>query len=147
MPFLFNGEMARGSSLALNIQMGTIKELEWAATVRFLLSTLGMDTHLRNPGLVTTEKFANICFFKLSNLCIMQWHRQMTGVSLCQGETNKLRFYKLFKTSFEMEPYLNLIPNFQLRKCISKFRCSDYSLEIEVRRHKKLQVEEHICKI
>ena len=132
---------------AFNIQMGTSTELDWAATVRFLLSTLGMDTHLCNPGMVTTEKFSNICASKLSNLCIIQWHRQMTGVSMRLGDTSKLRFYKLFKTSFKMEPYLNLIPNFQLRKCISKFRCSDHSLEIEVGRHKKLKVQERICKI
>ena len=132
---------------AIELQMNNCIESEWAATVRYLLYTLGMDIHLDNPGLVTTEKFANICIRKMSNLCIVQWHRHMTGGYMRPWETNKLRFYKLFKTSFKMEPYLNLIPNFQLRKCISKFRCSDHSLEIEVGRHKKMKIEERICKI
>ena len=132
---------------AIELQMKNSIESEWAATVRYLLYTLGMDIHLDNPGLVTTENFANICVSKMSNLCIVQWHRHMTGGYMRPGETNKLRFYKLFKTSLKMEPYLHLIPNFQLRKCISKFRCSDHSLEIEVGRHKKMKIEERICKI
>ena len=35
--------------------------------------------------------------------------------------------------------------DFQLRKVITKFRCSDH--EIEKGRHKKLKVEERICKV
>ena len=46
-----------------------------------------------------------------------------------------------------MEPYLNLLHDFQLRKCISKFRCSDHVLEIESGRHRKLKYGERICKI
>ena len=34
-----------------------------------------------------------------------------------------------------------------MRKIITKFRCSDHALEIEKGRHKKLKVEERICKI
>ena len=63
------------------------------------------------------------------------------------GETSKLRFYKLFKTSFGKEPYLDHIKDFRLRKILTKFRCSDHILEIEVGRHKKLKVEERICKL
>ena len=44
------------------------------------------------------------------------------------------------------EPYLDLICNFQIRKCITKFRCSDHRLEIEIGRHKNKKVEERVCK-
>ena len=63
------------------------------------------------------------------------------------GESNKLRFYKFFKTSFGKEPYLNYIKDFKLRKNLTKIRCSDHILEIEVGRHKNLKVEERICKL
>ena len=132
---------------ALKLQFETSTELEWAATVKFLLTTLGMESYFNNPDLVTTQRFSVMCAKKLSNLCIRQWYHEVTGVSMCQGNTSKLRFYKLFKTSFKMEPYLSSISNFHLRKCISKFRCSDHSLEIEVGRHKKLKVEERVCKL
>ena len=36
---------------------------------------------------------------------------------------------------------------FEYRKVLSKFRCSDHKLLIEVGRHKGLQVEQRLCKI
>ena len=71
----------------------------------------------------------------------------MTDQNTRIGESNKLRFYKLFKTSFVKEPYLNHIRDFKLRKTLTKFRCSDHILEIEVGRQKNLKVEERICKL
>ena len=58
-----------------------------------------------------------------------------------------MRFYKIFKTSFNRQKYLELIPDFQLRRCITKFRCSDHRLEIELGRHNNIKINEHICKI
>ena len=120
---------------------------EWIATVKYLLSSLEMDNHFINPQQVNTEIFSKLCATKLRDLFITQWHLQLSGVSRNQTDTSKLHFYKLFKVAFKREKYLDLIPNFQLRKCISKFRCSDHILEIEIGRHKKLKVEERICKI
>ena len=51
-------------------------------------------------------------------------------------EISRLRFYRKIKTTFETEPYLNVL-NFQHRRLISKLRCSDHALEIERGRHKK----------
>ena len=44
------------------------------------------------------------------------------------------------------EPYLEYISDFYLRKRITKFRCSDHTLEIEIGRHKKVKAEERLCK-
>ena len=51
------------------------------------------------------------------------------------------------KSSYERESYLRNVNNFDIRKNITKFRCSDHTLEIESGRHKKLRVEERICKM
>ena len=37
--------------------------------------------------------------------------------------------------------------DFQLRKVITKFRCSDHPLEIEKGRHKNLKLKERVCKV
>ena len=63
------------------------------------------------------------------------------------GYGSKLRFYKTFKKEFSRESYLNTVTDFHLRKVITKFRCSDHLLEIEKGRHRKLNVEERICKV
>ena len=71
----------------------------------------------------------------------------LRGESDSRPLSSKLRFYKLFKTMFVREPYLADIPNFLLRKRLTKFRCSDHSLEIEVGRHKNIPAQERICKM
>ena len=132
---------------AFNIQMErNIAQSEWAATAKYLLSQIGMNNHLSDPLLANTNDFSKMCTTKLRKRFTSQWHSQINGSSLGL-DSNKLRFYKQFKSSFQMEPYLNLIHNFQLRKCISKFRCNDHVLEIETRRHQNSKVEERICKI
>ena len=52
-----------------------------------------------------------------------------------------------FKTSFEKEKYLEFIPYFPLRKCLTKFRCSDHRLEIEIGRHNNIDASARWCKI
>ena len=133
---------------AFNLQMdGNILPSEWAATVKYLLSLLGMDDQFRNPLLTNIHKYSKVCMVRIKAFFISQWRSQVNnGLPRLLGG-NKLRFYKQFKTSFQMEPYLNLIDNFHLRKCISKFRCSDHVLELETGRHKQIKLEERLCKM
>ena len=46
-----------------------------------------------------------------------------------------------------MEAYLNSLHDFESRKIIAKFRCSDHTLMIETGRHTKIDLEERICKM
>ena len=48
-----------------------------------------------------------------------------------------LRMYKLIKTDFSMEPYLNLIKEAKYRRSLTKLRLSSHNLEIERGRHTK----------
>ena len=59
-----------------------------------------------------------------------------------------LRTYRLFKTEFGMESYLKCIKDFKLRRCLSQFRMSSHTLEIERGRHSKVKVPEQdrLCK-
>ena len=132
---------------AFNLQMDKNSlQSEWAATVKYLISQICMNNHLSDPLLPNNNNFSKMCTTKLRKQFISQWHCQING-GLLGLDSNKLRFYKQFKSSFQMEPYLNLVHNFQLRKCISKFRCSDDVLKIKTRRLRKLKVKERICKI
>ena len=59
----------------------------------------------------------------------------------------KLRTYKLFKTSYRLEPYLNLNLSRKTYSNIARFRLSSHNLKIETGRHNKPKtpVEERIC--
>ena len=59
----------------------------------------------------------------------------------------KQRFYKRFKIVFSREGYLDSVPCYKLRKLVSKFRCSDHKLEIEVGRRKNVLADQRTCNI
>ena len=103
-------------------------QYEWLATVKCVLSQLNMEEHFYNH---------DTCLTKLKAIFEKQWHTRLTT-------TSKLRFYKLFKTSFSREKYLDFIPSFPLRKCLTKFRCR---LEVEVGRHNNIDANERWCRV
>ena len=119
----------------------------WLSTVNYLLKFLNLGNYFHNPNLISTEKFTLMCSNKLKQKLTEQWRNKISETSGKNGQANKLRFYKLFKNSLTFEPYLNHINDFKLRKIITKFRCSDHTLEIERGRHRKLKVEDRVCKL
>ena len=55
-----------------------------------------------------------------------------------------LREY-MFVISLTFENHLIVTPNFESRKFITKFRCSDHELMIEKGIHKKVDAGERLC--
>ena len=133
-------------AIDLQYQMGPTKS-DWLNTINFLLSFLNMQEHYANPSLSSTPGFRALCLKKLKEIFVKQWSSHITGLYLNPGQTSKMRFYKTFKDTFEKEPYLGHLPNFYARKIITKFRCSDHTLEIEKGRHKNIPVENRICPV
>ena len=120
---------------------------EWMSTVKFLLNELNMTNFIQNPNLTTTEKFTRTCKERIKSKFISQWGEEISADNSRSGRSNKLRFYQLYKDKFSREPYLDYISSFNLRKILTKFRCSDHVLEIEKGRHRKLDVSERICQV
>ena len=118
-----------------------IKESEWINTVRLILKVLGLERYFNQPSLSTSDKLKEIVTKKLQEVFIQEWSTSLAS------QVGSLRFYKIFKSDFSREGYLDSVPSFKLRKVICKFRCSDHQLEIEVGRRKKVIAEERICKI
>ena len=54
----------------------------------------------------------------------------------------KLRTYKKLKHHFSIEPYLEVIHDFDIRKCISSFRISAHKLRIERGMYKGKRLKE-----
>ena len=59
----------------------------------------------------------------------------------------KLRTYKLFKTEFETETFLNCCLTRSQRSSISRMRCGTFPLEIEKGRVRNIPVERRTCKM
>ena len=118
-----------------------IKESEWISTVRIVLKLLGLERYFNQPSLLTTEKLKEIVTKKLKENFTREWSTSLAS------QVGSLRFYKRFKIEFSREGYLDTVPCYKLRKLISKFRCSDHKLEIEVGRRKKVLADERTCNI
>ena len=60
-------------------------------------------------------------------------------------ESSKLRTYSLLKTQIGYENYLRKIENIQHRTAFTKFRLSNYCLEIEKGRHQRIDKNNRFC--
>ena len=128
------------------VEMGPSK-CDWIYSIQYILSALNLYPHYENAKLVDNEKFSLLCTTNLKELFTKLWLDNINGLDATPNKTIKMRFYNLFKTNFEREPYLDLISDFQLRRTITKFRCSDHILEVERGRHGGLELKDRICKI
>ncbi len=61
--------------------------------------------------------------------------------------SNKLRTYRTFKNTFEIEMYLNKAMAFKFRKCFSMLRCGTAPLRIETGRYERLPFEQRVCEV
>ena len=126
---------------ALHTQMNEGQQSEWLQTVHFLLKYIGMEAIMNNTNVLNSDQFQIICKKKLKEKFILEWKDQL------KKENSKLDIYVKIKENFDREPYLKDVNNFQLRKIITKFRCSDHKLEIEKGRHNNIPRESRLCKI
>ena len=61
---------------------------------------------------------------------IQNWNSQLSRTSSRKGSAgNKLRTYRLFKTKFELEPYLYLTKIIKHRVALTRLRISCHSVE------------------
>ena len=61
------------------------------------------------------------------------------------SESGKMRTYRSFKFNLATEKYLTVVTNYNLRKPLTKFRCSNHSLRIECDRKNDINYENRIC--
>ena len=124
-----------------HLMSNNIKESEWINTVRIVLKMLGLERYFNQPNLLTTEKLKETVTKKLQEIFTREWSTSLAS------QVGSLRFYKRFKIEFSREGYLDSVPCYKLRKLVSKFRCSDHKLEIEVGRRKKVLADERTCNV
>ena len=109
-------------ALLENIELRT----NWIITIAKLTNTLKLS-----------DKIGNHNKFKGANKrALEEAFRKWWKKSLDDPNLSRLQFYKKIKSEHRPEKYLD-IHEFELRKHISKLRCSDHVLEIEKGRHKK----------
>ena len=116
-----------------------LQELFNAAGLPSAFSCTGCENSLRN-----------LLMTRFRDQYIQKWNSQLSRTSSRKGSAgNKLRTYRLFKTTFELEPYLYLTKIIKHRVALTRLRISCHSLEIERGRyHKPASTPAHLrlCK-
>ena len=120
-------------ALLENISLRT----NWIRTVEKLINHFKLADTIGNQ-----ESFKRANKRKINIAYHEFWKNEITN-----PDHERLQFYKECKKKFDFEDYLNL-EDFEKRKTIAKFRCSNHNLQIEKGRHchPKVDRNERRCK-
>ena len=94
-----------------------------------------------NQGTFNSSSLIVCIKVKLKERFISYWTKSINS----EVGMDKLRTYKLFKRNFEMEKYLDILPDRRQRKSLAAFRISAHKLQIERGRYVRKNVEDRLC--
>ena len=134
------------AKLALyEIENSSDNRSDWKCSIKHLLKLMSLENVHANPQTYGIDQLNTLCKNKIRSIFTEFWNSELSMADIRSVRNSKLRTYKQFKNKFALENCLNVTPNFENRKLIAKFRCSDHELMIEKGRQKKIDVEERLC--
>ena len=88
---------------------------------------------------------ANTYIYVKCDVFISKWYNRLhNDCRTKSGQKNKLRRYRIFKTQFEFELYLQCVNKPSYRHSLARFRCSSHKLHIEMGRYIGLESSQRI---
>jgi len=96
---------------------------------------------------LSTKHVMNIVIDKLNELDNSEWNRELFNDRMNAQNGNKLRTYRLYKTSVETEPYIKLNISRMERRTMALFRAGSLPLAYETGRYSRppIPVNERYC--
>ena len=122
----------------LNV-LDTLGFSTWISSVRDLALRYNLDMNEEQ----STELFKTECTKIVEKHYVSEWQTEIMD----REKHPILRTYVLYKTLYEMEPYLYLVKNPKYRIAFSKIRTSSHKLEIERGQYTRpiTLIEKRIC--
>jgi hypothetical protein len=111
----------------------------WASSVRCLLHKFGFNEVWLNQGVGDERQFLYHLRQKLRDSNIQEWKQTMC-------ESGKCRFYNIVKNNLSLEPYISCL-SYRLKCTLTRFRCSQHSLQVELGRRNKIPLEQRLCTV
>ena len=103
----------------------------WICFVKNILTDLGFSHVWDNQGTFNASSLVVCIKAKLKERFISYWKKCMKS----EAGMDKLRTYKLIKHTFEIEQYLEILPDRKQRKSLAAFRISAHKLQIDHHHH------------
>ena len=113
----------------------------WLCFVKNVLTDLGFSHLWDNQCTFNTSAILTCIKNKLKERFILYWEKCL----ISDTGMDKLRTYKLIKRKFELEKYLEVLPDRKQRKALTAFRISSHKLQIERGRYSGKKIEERLC--
>jgi hypothetical protein len=133
-------------ALKENEQLHLRKKECWLSSIDFILTELGLKHLLDNPLGNSANHVKNTVKTKLRERFNQQWRQSIfTDERRVHGQKNKLRSYRLFKSHFKREPYIDQVSNITDRNNLIKLRTSSHKLAIETGRYNNIPVDQRLC--
>ena len=111
------------------------------------MKSLSLDNIFSSPSCYSSTYVERMFKAKIRESFIRYWNSELNIADVNSIQDSRLPTYKMFKSKFAMEDHLIKLHDFESRRIVAKFRCSDHKLMIETGRHKKIDHEERICKM
>ena len=117
----------------------------WYGRVSKMKTLLSVDNF---PSMHSLDSIGNKIKKKVQSQFSSFWKREVSREKLHENgaNRNKLHFYQTLKSSFTIEPYLQLVCNRNQRAWLTRIRISAHSLHIETGRYKGTPLNERLCK-
>ena len=109
----------------------------WAYNIKPNLDQISMSNIWENQLNITIDY--NRIKQRILDIYQQTWYSSINN-------SPRLRFYSLFKHSFNFESYLDIIKDKKFRTSLTQFRVSSHDLEIEKGRQRNVCIWERICK-
>ena len=111
----------------------------WANKVKHLLYRYGFGNVWQYQTVGDDIKFLKIFKQRLLDCYAQEWSEEVQS-------NRKLSYYYLYKSEIFKETYLSCIENKQFRRSMSRFRCANHRLAVEVGRHLNIDLNQRLCK-
>ena len=120
----------------------------WASTVRLILQNNGFNyiwLRQTSPDKINIDRLLTKLTSVLKDQYQQLFHGKIWDDDVISGTSNKLCFYRKFKSAYDLEPYLKFVHRSQHRKFLTKLRISNHCLRIETGRYCNEKREERKC--
>ena len=115
-------------------------KVTWASGIRRCLSSYGFYYVWLNQGVGCTKMFLRSFKQRVIDCRWQDWYSHV-------DQSDCFSFYRVFKTTVNIEPYLYLEVNRYVKNALIKFRCRVSNIAVHANRFKHRTDEELICRL
>ena len=127
-------------SYTIMVELDLAGRVTWATHVKNILNKYGFSDVWTRQENLNAPLFLENFKLRVKDCAAQEWHAEVEA-------NRRLGTYVRFKFDLNPELYLNCVVGKCFKSAMARFRCSSHSLEIEIGRRTKVEVDDRLCKL